>query len=304
MNDALIDKVKGGLRPLPPDPRDFSHTAVFGAVPTGDLPEGDFFVTQPFKIKDQNSLDFCAAFTASEVSEDQEGCELCPEYTFAKAKQIEGRYDTWGLDLRLVCKAGCQYGFLEEQYRPGDMKEADRDYLANWKNWDPELDLLAWDHAKLSFFAVDGPYDTFDNIRMTLYKNFQEARTIITGCMWRREWTLAPGGVIPKEYRSGDRDFGHAFKIFGQKIIDGEMYLVAQLSNGEGIGDHGVFYFPRLVVNREFTFGAFTFKDLPKEEAWYYNEYKIAIGDTWVTKLIKVTVGLLKNLLKNKVKTT
>lgn len=116
--------------------------------------------------------------------------------------------------------------------------------------------------------------DTFDKIRATLWQNRGEERSVLAGCTWRQEWTRAPGGLIPRSYGNGG--FGHAFKIFGWKKIDGETYLVAQLSNGSEIGDGGIFYFPRSVVNKEFTYGLFTFKDMPREEAEYLHKKKLA----------------------------
>lgn len=108
--------------------------------------------------------------------------------------------------------------------------------------------------------------DTFDIIRCTLWANRAEKRSILTGITWHNSWTYASGGIIPRFYV--DRgNFGHAFKVFGWKEIADEPYLVAQLSNGENIGDKGIFYFPRNVVNKEFTYGAYTFSDMPPEQA-------------------------------------
>lgn len=133
-------------------------------------------------------------------------------------------------------------------------------FLANWENWPKELDEKAKLHKKQSYFAVDGPFDIFDNFRATLWQNREEKRSILTGALWKLEWTSAKKGVIPKNAKI-DR-YGHAFKIYGQKVINGELHLVAQLSNGKNIGDGGIFYFPRSVVNKEFSFGAYTFKDI------------------------------------------
>lgn len=108
--------------------------------------------------------------------------------------------------------------------------------------------------------------DVFDQIRLVLWINRFEKRSILTGAMWHNSWTYTSGGIIPKLYLDKG-SFGHAFKIFGWKEIEKEPYLIAQLSNGSNVGDKGVCYFPRNVVNKEFTYGNYTFSDMPPEEA-------------------------------------
>ncbi len=197
----------------------------------------------------------CGAFDFTAVSEEQENVVLSPEYQFAKTKQIIGKWKDWGADLRSVCKSGTKYGSLEATDAPGWIKNAERDNIANWANWSLDLDILAEKHKKQSYFSISGSYDEFDNIRTTIWKNRLEKRSILTGCQWRNEWIPA-GGIIPRVYAG--KGFGHAFKIFGWE----NDYLLAQLSNGDSIGDKGIFRFPHEVVNREFTYGAFTFKDV------------------------------------------
>lgn len=277
-----------GLQPLTEDKRDFSHDVVFGSPKLAELPTGDFFVSHPLKIKDQGMTDFCAGYAAAAVSEDQEDVEINPEYTWQIAKAMIGEeaWKEWGMNLRDICKAAVATGFLDQEYYPFENQEVDRDFLANPANWPKDLAMLAADHRKNSFFAVDGPYDTFDNFRAVMYANRTGRRSILTGVKWRQSWEATPGGVIPKSYE--EEGTGHALKIFGQMDIHGELHLVAQLSNGEEIGDKGLFYFPREVINKEFVFGAFTFKDMPKDYAQYHNENGIRITDNVFLKFIKV----------------
>lgn len=305
MKKAKEKEIRGGLTPTLLDERDFSLTTVFGAVPTEELPDSNFFVGEPLEIKDQGRSDLCTAFALCSVSEDQEMLQLSPEYTFFKTKQLQGGDPmSYGADLRTACKTAVKYGFLESQYNPFRVSDFDRESVVDPKNWDPELDMLAWDHAKLSFFKVDGPHDTFDNIRTAMYSHRVEARSVFTGCNWRKRWTHAKDGIIPKDLTPDDikkgNYFGHAFKIFGWKWINNEVYLVAQLSNGTDIGDKGIFYFPREVVNREFDFGAFTFRDVPKDRADYHNYYKIRIDENWLISMFKVFGRLLLDIFKRK----
>lgn len=288
--------IADGLRPSSIDARDFSRHTLFGSPLVSALPEDNFFVGQPLEIKDQGSTDFCAAYAASAVSEDQEGVALLPEYIFAKAKEILGDYTGYGLQLRDVCSAACKKGFLEKELNPFKNEQAqERDFYANWENWPKDLDMLAWEHAKVSYFLVDGPHDTFDNIRASLYQHRAESRSVLTGALWRPDWTMAEGGIVPKTYNT-DKGFGHAFKVFGWMKIKGETYLVAQLSNGVEIGDKGLFYFPREVVNKEFIFGSYTFLDTPKEYAKYHNNIKVPLKAPIAAKiwgLIKFQISRL-----------
>jgi hypothetical protein len=286
----------GGLKELEKDIRDFSHSTVFGALKESELPTGTFYISTPLEIKNQTNSDFCTAYAACAVSEDQEMIELNPEYSMMKSKVISGDPEAWGQDLRTACKTAVTFGFLEQQYFPYKNNPQDRDAYVNSANWHEDLDGLAYEHRKTSFFSVDGPYDTFDNFRMTLWQNKEEQRSILTGAFWKPEWTSAPKGIIPKK-ELGRIGMAHAFKIFGQTVIDDEIYLMAQLSNGVDIGDKGIFYFPREVVNREFIYGAFTFKDMPKEIAKYYSWNSINIDDKLYIKAYKVFRNIISNYI-------
>lgn len=262
-----------GLRKLPRDTLDFSHSKVFGAIALEEVPD-NFEVAELLGIKNQDikvPTDLCAAAAACAVSEDQEGISLSMEYFFGKIKEAEGRWNTWGADLRTTCKVACKVGFLEEKESPFTLEEKGRDFVANWSNWHLEYDLRAKKHRKQSFFKVDGQNQPFDSIRSIMWQNRAEKRSVLTGVMWCPEWTNTPDGIIKEQ---GTPMFGHALKIFGSKKINGELYLMAQLSNGTGIGDNGIFYFSRKVINECFKYGAYTFRDMPAKEAkkksWTY----------------------------------
>ena len=257
MNEKKIEK---GLRPLPKDQRDISLGAFIKLPKLEELPV-NFRTSEPLRIKDQKDTDKCTSYALTAVSEDQEGVELNPDYQFTKTKELEGEYESWGADLRTACKSAVKFGSLEEKDKPS-IDGNDR----NWRLWPEDLWKLSEIHKKQSYLKVDGPYDLFDNFRASIWAMRKEKRSIITGVLWRSVWSGVPNGIIPK-FITEKQGFGHAFKVFGWKEINGESYLVAQLSNGVDFGDNGIFYFPRIVVNREFTYGAYTFSDMPAEEA-------------------------------------
>jgi len=144
-------------------------------------------------------------------------------------------------------------------------EKKDRNFIANWENWPFNLDEYAREHAKESYFEVDGYDDRFLAFRSALWMNKGQRRSILTGVTWREGWLEAKDGIIPKEQTR--KIMGHSLKIYGQKNIAGELYLMAQLSNGSEVGNNGIFYFPKEVINRDFTFGAKLFKDMPPDEA-------------------------------------
>lgn len=302
--DTKQKDIGGGLIPLPKDERDFSRTAVFGAPMVSELPDHDFIVAPPLVIKDQRNTDLCTAYATTSVAEDQENVVLNPEYTFFKTKvAIMKDPHSWGADLRSAMKSGCKFGFLEQDLAPvADGQILQHPDAVNPDTWkESDYDMLAFEHRKSSFFAVDGPYDTFDNIRAALWQHRSYARTITLGVLWRPSWTGAKDGIIPDELTERDVQegayFGHAFKIYGQTYKNGELYLAAQLSNGPDIGENGIFYFSRKVANRDFgAFGMFMYEDMPRDVAEHHNYYAISVHDGFFKRMFKVFFKIIADI--------
>lgn len=270
---VLYKKINTGLLELPDDPRDFRREDVFGAVNMADI-EPNFYVGTPLYIADQGTSDLCTAYATVAASELQERVKLSPEYSFAKIKQLRGEYEAWGADLRSAVKAATKYGFLAKHWIPKTLDITNRNQVANWQNWPEISDVYADEHKKQSYFRIQPTetLDMFDAILAALWQNRDENKGVVTGALWRDEWTTAKGGIIPTEY--SQTGFGHAFIFIGSKTIEGTRYLIAQLSNGTEIGDAGLFYFPRSIVNKECVYGCYTFEDMPKPLASYLNKTK------------------------------
>lgn len=254
------------LWPTPVDERDFKLGAVVGnAVPT-DLPD-EYEVAKPLIIKDQGQTDMCTAYALTAVSEDEEGVALDPFFTFGSTKSITGNPAEWGADLRSACKSAMlrkegPWGFLEAKDLSkitNPATQEDREWAATYPFTQDEKE-EAKKHAKKTFFTVDGPGDVFDNMRSAMWQTRNEKRSIFTGCNWRSVWTY-DGPTI--ETAPSGQTFGHAVKAFGWR---GD-YIKLQLSNGKSIGDNGIFWIKREALNQAFTFGAFTFLDMPREDA-------------------------------------
>lgn len=280
----MIKLPHNSLHILKEDNRDFKLGAVFKQINIKDVPNTDFVVSDILFKKDQGENDLCSAHAVTAVSEDQEYQELLPEYQFLKTKELSGDPESWGADLRDACKSAVKFGSLPvngfEQF-----KNIERSKIFIKEEWPLNIDEIAKVHKKSTFFSVlDGKYDTFDNIRSALWQHKIDKNSIVTGILWRPEWIDAPGGIIPEENR--EVGFGHAMKIFGQKNINGKLYLVAQLSQGEMVGDKGLFYFSRKVVNKEIgKYGAFMFNDISREEAEFYMQNKMPLENNFI-KLI------------------
>lgn len=291
-----INEKGTGLLPLPANPggsKDFSHTTVFGAVKSEDIPFDFTTGLKPIRIKDQQKLDFCPGYGTTEVSEDQEGMELDPLWQFAQIKRYMikkgiGTVESYGADLRSAGMALVTFGSLPQIHAPLTINSGTRNFLANPDNYPASLYNIAMTYKKKSMFFVDGPNDWFDNIRAVLYKNRGTKVSILTGVLWRPSWTYAENGIVPKTGWETEQGGGHCIKIFDQKIINNEIYLVVQNSWGEDVGDKGLFYFPRNIINELFApYGFIYFSDMPVEDAKYYNENGVSVQDNWAEVIIK-----------------
>lgn len=289
-----------GLKTLPKDERDFKLGAIFSLVDPQEIPHETFMVVEP-RILDQKETDFCTGYSVASASGDQEMVEMSPEYQFAKTKQLEGSIGGYGADLRTAVKSSVRFGSLPKKYADEYMLKRgiepfNHASVANWKNWSSALDVIAEQYKKETYFKVSGKGDIFDDIRATLWTFRMEPRTVIVGALWRDSWTNSIDGFIENKSYEDEDGFGHAFKIIGQKVREnGDIYLVAQLSNGEQIGDKGLFYFPRRVVNTEFApYGQFILKDMPRDIAEKCQKYSFKYGDPWYVKLFIIIINFLK----------
>lgn len=244
-------RIVPGLKPTHSDRRDFDYGKIFGTLE--ELPTQDFVIGSPIDIKQQFETDCCVACGGASMAEYHENTPLSMEYLFAKIKEEEGDYTTWGSDPRTMAKIVVSIGLLEEKNAPLKLKADNRNEIANIANWPNEflLEEKAFEHRQKSYFFINqGNYqDLFDAFRAALWQNKDYKRAIGTGIFWCPEWTSK--AVIDK---MGTPTTPHFFIFIGQKTINGKIYLVAQLSNGTAIGDNGLFYFSREVLNASYLF--------------------------------------------------
>jgi len=257
----IITRKGNGLQALPRDRRDFVLGAAFGNIDITTLPEEYELPTR--KIKDQEDTDMCTAYGTTLMSEFQELVGLDPLFQFAKIKEVRGEYKAWGASARDAAKAGLK-GFLEELDAPYTLKSRTRNEIANWDAWDSKYDEMAIEHRKKAYFFIKefGYEDIFDAIRAAMWQFRAKKRAIGVGLVWRPTWDNSMRGIIPRKKAIGGG--GHFVVVVGWKQISGNTYLKIQNSWGKDAGEDGYYYMNRIVANREITYGAFMFEDLPK----------------------------------------
>jgi len=283
----LQDKrmLDSGLREQPIDERDLRFGAVVTLPPLETIPN-NFTVGRTEVTVDQKNTDLCTAYATTQANEDQERVEFSPDFQFAMTKFIEGNPNSWGATIRDACASLVKYGSLPIVNAEFSWQKQGRGFIADWDNWPEALKQKAILYAKSSYALVSGPYDLFDNMRATLWANRNERRSIVTGLVWRNSWMVAKDGVIPNQ---GYEDNGtpHAIRIVGVKYIHGEPYLIAPLTSGTRYGDNGVFYLPRVVVNKECSmkWGYYTFIDATPDQIRYLQKKSLTTKSLWWVRI-------------------
>ena len=250
------------LKKTKKDSRDFSHRKTFGSFPIHNLPDNYLLEST---ILNQGQTYHCTAYSACAVQEVQEGVSFDPEWFYKQEGIVDGNPTEYGYGMRIPMKTGIEKGFKPVG---GDDKDAET-------------------YKEGGYFAVDGDYDTFDNIRIAMWLARNEKKCPMIGVMWHEEWLTNKG--IVSEKKPEKEVGGHAIKCAGWKKIDGKEYLVIQNSYGTEYGDNGMFYFPRTIVNKYFVW-KFMWRSV-------FEQSQIKTIGTIIPLLRKV-VGLLSELVK------
>ena len=226
-------------------------------------------------ILDQNGWNECTGYMKAGIDESQYGVVFSPAWNYAKEGAEDPPPTANGYSMRDPFQVGCDYGAVPIN-SPGVLLEASQgfDFTLDPKNWPADLDVEAQPYAHPGYAAVSGPYDNFDSMRSAMWNEQSKKRAIGFGVMWYNEWTDAPGGVIPETYSS--KDGLHAVKMAGWSTTkrDGsfinpttkELYQVWQNTWNTDVGDGGLFYASRTVVNRELdpvSLGIYIYTDQP-----------------------------------------
>lgn len=246
-----------GSKPWRWDPRErgFSHKRYFGAANLSLLPrEG---LRRPLRpVENQLYTLRCTAYAGAVGQGYIHGLRFHPDWQAKKIGQKQNRnVDEYGADPKSALSSLRDDGSLLFDLYPLSLLKDGLQATGDWNAWPLELDEKARDFRALAYLGVDDAFDYFDDIRWALFQAYDPATkkgaVVHAFGRWHQEWTNAPQGIVPTDY-STFVGF-HNWLFIDWIEIDGELYLVAQNSAGDGVGDRGFFYFPREVVNREFS---------------------------------------------------
>lgn len=283
----MDNKIKQGLRLTPKDDRDFKTGSLTKLPPLSELPKE--FKLKTLGVKNQGDTDYCSAFATTLVSESQEGVELSPEWHFAKSKELSGDKDEWGQDLRTALKVSVKYGDLMQKDAPFSLKDKPDEFLRDIKNWNIPLSLVIGQRKK-SYIKVEGQYDSYDDIRATLYK-------FKTPVLIGVEWSWSISDYILQGHNGG---FGHAITVIGWN----DKGLILQNSAGVEAGQNGEHILPREETNYFVErYGAYTFIDLSPEEVKELLKRGIMLEQLNLMNRVVILISILiKQLNENFVK--
>lgn len=211
------------------------YTKVFGKTSVDLLPQS--FIVEPIDIKDQGAnTDKCSFFAIASCFEEYAGEVLYPEETYRKAKRSN---QDIGFRLSDAITFACENGF-------------------------PRADGGIYINKCLVPFKVGGTQDTFDNIRTTI---FSSKHSLVFTAFWKPEWTFASHGIVQDSINPGGEP--HAFRILGWN----KDVLVIQNSRGDKVGDKGLFYFTRDIVNKNFISG-YAFVEVSQQKSFTLNMFR------------------------------
>ena len=117
-----------------------------------------------------------------------------------------------------------------------------------------ETEAEAKKRARGKFFHVDrvNGYDWFDSFRSAL----RRGQSISVGTPWFPEWQgIGQDGILTSlfVYDGTPSHYAwHNYKLCGEKIIDGQPYIVAKPWQGKGFGDNGWCYIGREAFNKAY----------------------------------------------------
>jgi hypothetical protein len=275
------------LKKLPADGRDLLFGSIFTLPTVESLPD-NFVVGQPLVIKDQKNTDYCSCFSSTSVSEDQENVVLDPLWQFMKSKVIEGDPNGFGCDLRSVAKSFTKFGSIEATQSPYNI-DTPREIIVNPSSWkDKNYDFLAEKHIKESYAFVSGSGDFFDNIRATMFHG--KKQSVVFGMDFCVGWLMCPGGIVDS---LGMPVSGHAIKLFGWQTINGQPYMLAQLSNGTDIGANGIFKLSRTVINAQQGYGAVTFTAYDPDAMLTHQNLGVKLDQNFLIRWVQLIANFI-----------
>lgn len=317
-NSNHLGKGKGGL-PLKKDKRDLSHSRLVGmhnmsvgAVQSqlSLLPPGGLgrIIRAP---RDQGDTPFCTGENTSKAISYLTGVDMSPEYQIACIGKVTGEsiFTLGGADPRIAMQTMLLWGALAETLSPfilasgastNDPRIKDPSFIAEFNNWPAPLALQSAKYEQQAYFAVDGPFDHFDNIRMALQAAFAEGQVVMMFTPWYTEYANAtpqnavlPHGVTPNGW--------HAWLVPDWQMPQfnpglSETPLIVDNSWGAEWGQGGIGFMTRQEVNTLLSVpgaGAFVFRKLDANAVMAFNLHNAALSDVFLEILQRLKGGII-----------
>jgi hypothetical protein len=230
--------------------RKFQSHLIFGvaeAVPdTYNVDDGSWF---PDQDKDNRPTE-CTAYLVTDSARDHTGVRYSEDFNFMKTLVImNAPANANGADLRSAYMVAPSFGLLERDNEPGVIEaNPDQSFSANYVNWPIEVDHIASKNKK-AFVTITGPYDFSSNAQSFMWQTKERRYSVGVGTTWYAEFErIGSDGVLPDnpKFATG----GHAYKLCGWKLIDGQKYWVLKTWQGPTYGDNGYCYMSFPLMNR------------------------------------------------------
>lgn len=213
------------------------------------------------KPLDQEETNLCTGYGEAVSNGYEQGQDFGGEFQSAAEGQFLGAPIVNGADPYPSMQATYIMGSLPARLSPFSLAVKGVSFVADWKNWPAELFMIAKRYkTALIPYYVDGPYDTFDNIRNALYQAFLANETGVVKAFgwWYGSWNTQASnprqrGVLSVPSVSETPVSRHRYTFIDwEKGKDGVVRLVAALTQGDGYGDDGFCYFDRETINQVF----------------------------------------------------
>lgn len=235
-----------------------SHVGHFGAL----APQFPKSLSRLRRITlDQLYSEFCTAFGEATSNGYEQDQDFSGEFQTAAEGKYLGSPIINGADPYPSMQATTIVGSLIASRSPFNLADKGDVFIADWSNWAADLFTAALPYkSTLTPYYIDGPFDTFDNIRDALYQAFlaKEKGVVKAFGFWYASWNSqaqnsALKGRLQCPPLTESPVSRHRYTFIDFDVdAKGEPVLVAALTQGSDFGDRGFLYFDRATINQVF----------------------------------------------------
>ncbi len=252
--------------------RRFQSHLLFGVAETipatYNVDDGKWF---PDQNRDNRPTE-CTGYLVADSARDHTGMRYSEDYNFMKTLVLMGSPpNSNGADLRSAYMVAPSFGLLERDNEPGAIElNTDQSVAANPVNWPLDLDLISINNKK-AFVLITGPYDFSSNAQSFMWQTRTRRYSIGVGTAWYAEFeTISNAGILPENPRVVTG--GHAYKLCGWKLINGQNHWILKTWQGPHYGDGGYCYMSFSQMNRLVrAWGAATYALVDMDDTTYTN---------------------------------